>query len=291
MKKRIFDLIASESHSLNTKNLVEAIQLSEGRTLMAEIVSSREPPIDETSNVELASAFGADLITLNGFDVLNPYIFGVGNDDNTVRKAAEISCRIIGCNLEPIGSNVQNFPEGRAVSKKTVERLVYLGFQYVILTGNPGTMVSNETLITAIKLVNEITKGQLMIIVGKMHGAGSVSNYDESIIPVFAEAGAHVIMFPAPFTTPGMHPDLFHKLSNHIHERGCLALAAIGTSQEGCSRKVIEQIFTSSKAAGADILHIGDGGYGGIAPVENIMYGSIAIRGKRHTYRRMSHRR
>jgi hypothetical protein len=40
--------------------------------------------------------------------------------------------------------------------------------------------------------------------------------------------------------------------------------------------------------AGADIFHIGDAGYSGIALPENIMNYSIAIRGRRHTFRRMA---
>ena len=40
--------------------------------------------------------------------------------------------------------------------------------------------------------------------------------------------------------------------------------------------------------AGADIHHIGDTGYVGMALPENIMAYSITIRGVRHTYHRMA---
>jgi len=40
--------------------------------------------------------------------------------------------------------------------------------------------------------------------------------------------------------------------------------------------------------AGADIQHIGDAGYGGMALPENILALSKVIRGRRHTYRRMA---
>jgi hypothetical protein len=43
-----------------------------------------------------------------------------------------------------------------------------------------------------------------------------------------------------------------------------------------------------SKMTGADILHIGDAGYSGMANPENILAFSLAIRGRRHTYRRMA---
>ena len=38
-----------------------------------------------------------------------------------------------------------------------------------------------------------------------------------------------------------------------------------------------------NKICGVDIQHIGDAGYGGLAPVENIFELSKAIRGQRHT--------
>ena len=50
----------------------------------------------------------------------------------------------------------------------------------------------------------------------------------------------------------------------------------------------IRQIALMCKMAGADIHHIGDSGYMGMALPENITAYSVAIRGKRHTYRRMA---
>lgn len=73
-----------------------------------------------------------------------------------------------------------------------------------------------------------------------------------------------------------------------IHAKGALALLAIGTSQEGADEATIRQIALNSKMAGADLYHIGDAGFYGIAVPENIMTYSIAIRGRRHTYVRMA---
>ena len=72
------------------------------------------------------------------------------------------------------------------------------------------------------------------------------------------------------------------------HANDALVLSAIGTSQEGSSREVIEQIAIRNKVAGVDIQHIGDAGYGGLATVENIYALSVAIRGVRHTVARMA---
>jgi hypothetical protein len=43
-----------------------------------------------------------------------------------------------------------------------------------------------------------------------------------------------------------------------------------------------------SKVSGADISHIGDADYSGVAHAENTMAFSLAIRGQPHTYRRMA---
>lgn len=65
-------------------------------------------------------------------------------------------------------------------------------------------------------------------------------------------------------------------------------MTAIGTSQEGADTHTIRQIALMSKMAGADLHHIGDTGYMGIALPENILAYSIVIRGVRHTYARVA---
>ncbi len=42
--------------------------------------------------------------------------------------------------------------------------------------------------------------------------------------------------------------------------------------------------------AGADVHHIGDAGYSGVAIPENIMALSMAVRGRRHTWFRIAAR-
>ena len=40
--------------------------------------------------------------------------------------------------------------------------------------------------------------------------------------------------------------------------------------------------------AGADVLHLGDADYSGVAEPMNVLAASVAIRGRRHAYRRMA---
>ncbi len=65
-------------------------------------------------------------------------------------------------------------------------------------------------------------------------------------------------------------------------------MSTIGTSQESSAVTTIQSIALQNKIAGVDIQHIGDAGYGGVAPVENIYELSKVLRGMRHTVSRMA---
>ena len=104
----------------------------------------------------------------------------------------------------------------------------------------------------------------------------------------FAEAGADVVLVPSPGTVPGFTVDRAGELARAIHEAGGLALMAIGTCQEGSDEDTIRQIALGAKMAGADLHHLGDCGFSGMAPPENILAYSVVVKGRTHTYRRMA---
>ena len=123
-----------------------------------------------------------------------------------------------------------------------------------------------------------------------MHLAGVYAEkLTSDIIQEFANYGADGILIPAPGTIPGSTLDFCRSLVDKAHEHGLLVMSCIGNSQEGADEETIRKIAFLGKMAGADIHHIGDSGYSSsVAQPENIMAYSIAIRGKRHTFRRMS---
>ena len=293
MKKRIFDYTSEDFRHANRQQIVDSIRLSEGRTLMVENVVAITPPIDVVSGAEIAAAFGADIITLNCLDVMSPKIRVLSEDPEasmSIAQVKEVTGRLIGCNLEPVPADVQHIDIGRTVTTQTVEKAIELGLDYVMLTGNPGNCVTQETILDAISLVRSVSQ-EIIIVAGKMHAGGVGNDYNLSIVPAFAEAGADIMMFPAPYTTPGVDPLLAKEMMAAVHSSGMLGMLAIGTSQEGATESYIEQVAIASKAAGADIVHIGDGGYSGIAPPENILHLGITLRGRRHQYKRMANRR
>lgn len=287
--KRLISANASEILAMDASELKQSIKASEGRVILSENVAPRESYIGDITNAEIARAFGADLILLNCVDVFHPEIFGLEHDnDDFVEKLHHLVGRPIGVNLEPVDMEADmledrlDIPKGRQLNLDTVKRLEELGFDFVCLTGNPGTGVTNDQIEKAIRLTKEHFSG--MVIAGKMHGAGS----DEPVADLetarrFVAAGADVILVPAVGTVPGFDENELKAVVKEVHRCGGLVLSAIGTSQESSDTDTIKQIAIMNKICGVDIQHIGDAGYGGVAPVENIVAMSKAIRGVRHT--------
>ena len=177
--------------------------------------------------------------------------------------------------------------KGRQADEETFKQIAQLGFDFVCLTGNPGTGVSNQAIIKAIQMAKVHFSG--LIIAGKMHGAGA----DEAVVDLesvakFIEAGADVILVPAVGTVPGFDLPELKEIVNLSHRNGALVMSTIGTSQESSAVTTIQSIALQNKIAGVDIQHIGDAGYGGVAPVENIYELSKVLRGMRHTLSRMA---
>lgn len=291
--KRLLNCTSSEMLAMNGQELKQSIQACEGRVVVTETVVSIAPLLGDLTNAELAVAFGSDMVLLNVFDCNHPQIAGIEACDNPVARLKELIGRPVGCNLEPIDLNAkmletrQDIASGRQATPETYQKAEALGFNFICLTGNPGTGVSNASICAAIKEAKKYFSG--LIIAGKMHGAG----VDEAIVDLdsieaFIEAGADVILMPAVNTVPGLSEAEVSEACKLIHKKGALALSAIGTSQEGADEETVREIAIVNKRCGVDIQHIGDAGWCGMALPENIMAMSIAIRGKRWTYHKIA---
>ena len=290
MGKRLLSCFTSDFNKMSGQDLKNAIKASEGRTVLSENVVGRKSVAGDVTNSELARAFGADLILLNGLDVFNPYIDALPESDEPIKLVKKLTGRPVGLNLEPVDLNadmmeeIEIISEGRICSEATLKKIEEMGVDFVCLTGNPGTGVTNHQISEGIKLAKKYFSG--MIIAGKMHSSGvdePVANFD--VVKDFIESGADVIMLPAVGTVPGFTQGEMEKAVKYIKENGALSMSAIGTSQESSTRETIRQIAIMNKIAGVDIQHIGDAGYAGVANFENILELSIAIRGVRHTIR------
>lgn len=288
--KRLLNCVASDFAKMDRDALLSAIRSSEGRVILSENVTHAGSALPDVTNAELARAFGADMILLNTLDVLQPDIPGLDVTENPIRRIKELTGPPVGVNLEPVDLEAEMLETrleiniGRQVNEQTVQALNELGFDFVCITGNPGTGITNKTIEEAIRLTKSIFKG--VIIAGKMHGAGSKDPiYDSKALLAFADAGADIILLPSPGTVPGSTIEECSQLVKSIKAKGKLTLGGLGTSQESSDITTIRQIGLMNKMVGFDIHHIGDAGFGGLAPLENIFELSVAVRGRRHTFK------
>ncbi len=287
--------------SIKKKNYYSpSLTVREG-CLATETIGTVTPMLVNITNAEFVTSLGADIIMLNIFDVDHPVINGLPEvaPEDTIHEVKRLTGRMVAINLEPAAvrndgeKSVWSLTEGRRATVENAKKAADMGVDMIVLTGNPGVGVDNKAITKALADLNEAVGDRVILTAGKMHASGILSEAGEKILTkedteTFIEAGADVLLLPAPGTVPGFTMEHAAELIKTAHEKGVLAMTTIGTSQEGADEETIRQIALMCKMAGADIHHIGDSGYMGMALPENITAYSVAIRGKRHTYRRMA---
>lgn len=302
MAKRFLDCCASDFAKFTKEDLLESIRKSEGRVLACETIGTVQPMLGNVTNAEFAASMGADIILLNMFDVQKPVINGLPacKPEETVKLLKKLTGRPIGINLEPVeeGEEGETDPlwkmsAGRRATVENALRAKELGVDFILLTGNPGMGVSNPAIVRTLRQFKKAVGDSIVLAAGKMHAAGVLSEAAENImteqdVAQFVEAGAEILLLPAPGTVPGITVEYARSLVTCAHKRGVLTITAIGTSQEGADTDTIKRLALLCKMTGTDIHHLGDAGYAGMSLPENIMAYSVAVRGIRHTYHRMA---
>lgn len=303
MTKRMLDCVASDFAAFTKEDWLASISGNEGRTIACESIGTVLPMLGDITNAEFAASLGADLLLLNIFDVQNPVIQGLPRVEpmECIRELKRLTGRMIGINLEPVEDSVKpeepdnmwKMSEGRKATVENAKKACEMGVDMVLLTGNPGNGVSNQAITDTLRKLKMELGDKLILAAGKMHASGVLSEAGEHIITrrdveEFIGAGADIVLFPAPGTVPGITMEYVRSLVAEAHSRNVLTMTSIGTSQEGADVETIRQIALMCKMAGTDIHHLGDSGYTGMALPENVIAYSKAIRGARHTYRRMA---
>lgn len=302
MAKRFLDCCASDFAKFTKEDLLESIRKSEGRVLACETIGTVQPMLGNVTNAEFVASMGADIILLNMFDVQKPVINGLPacKPEEMVRLLKKLTGRPIGINLEPVeeGEEGETDPlwkmsAGRRATVENALRAKELGVDFILLTGNPGMGVSNPAIVRTLRQLKEAVGDRIVLAAGKMRAAGVLSEAAENIMTEqdviqFVEAGAEILLLPAPGTVPGITVEYARSLVTCAHKLGALTITAIGTSQEGADTDTIKRLALLCKMTGTDLHHLGDAGYAGMSLPENIMAYSVAVRGIRHTYHRMA---
>jgi hypothetical protein len=93
---------------------------------------------------------------------------------------------------------------------------------------------------------------------------------------------------PLPGSKQGWTVEAAARLVDCIHSEGGLAWSIITGSVEGSQAETMIQLALQAKMIGFDVHRLDEAGLSGMPSPENILNYSLAIRGERHTYRRMA---
>lgn len=303
MLKRLIDCTANEMRQMNKQELLKSIVLSEGCVVACETVGAVQSVLGSVTNAEFAAGMGADMLILNRFDVNEPEIWGLPKvkKEETIREIKRLTGRIVGVSLEPAdqsmfaGANEEawSLANGTKATLHNARRACAMGADMIVLTGNPESDVQNKAISESLRTIFNEIGDKVVLAAGKIHASGPLKETGQGPISKpdirrFKEAGADVILMPAPGTIPGMTVEYIREMVLYAHSLGMLTITAVGTSQEGADRDTIRRIALLSKMTGTDMHHLGDGAYAGMALPENIMAYSIAVKGIRQTYLRMA---
>lgn len=316
MTKRLVDVSPQEIMAMKPLELLDAIRLSEGRTLNSYVCPRASSYVEKVSNIELAAAFGADIITLEGFDPYNIQMPGLPSKDKntddiyrrdlqadmgfgwTIRELKQLIGRPIATFLrivdEQLEKHVQRVFSNNHYSEEKLQYLIEEGYDMVFIYQK----VRGDNVKYVLERAAEIAGDRIIIGSGIDHGIGALEggqppfNMREIITPEYAydiaKAGAKVVFVPAVGVVPGYTMNYATEIITAVHEGGAIAAAAVAHSVEGSDPYTIKRIVLDNKICGADMISIAAGGlYESVACPELIMEASLSLKGKRMTYRRM----
>lgn len=297
MPPRLLDATASDFLSMNGRDLAESIRLAEGRTLAVEVIGAAEPPVEGVSHGELAAAMGADIITLDQFDPFQPVINGA--PPAVLQAAAPLQAykrllgRPVGINLIAADAEQGAFLGGRLVSEASIERAGEQGAGVIFLYARPklgGTLAMQAAAAQAIRH----RLGEAVLLVGvpsfskpPPRDTAGLDDY-RADIHALLDAGCDGIGLPMPGSKQGWLNDEAARLVDDIHRAERLAWLLVTGSVEGAPPAVMPLLALAAKQIGADVVRLDEAGLSGMPPPDNILAFSLALRGQRHTYRRMA---
>ncbi|KPL77350.1 hypothetical protein ADN00_09545 [Ornatilinea apprima] len=322
MAKRIIEVSPSILAKLEGRELIDAIRVSGGRAVSAEIVAFRPGLVDGTNNGNLAATFGADIVHMNHYDVDRPQVAGFSSTPEgveewakqgislkpsdqiedptaaffasmgfgiTIRDLRNAIGRVVGLSLE-VNFPGATAPRGRLSIPDTAERALEQGAAYLTLIGTPAH--SPKILADNIRELRTALGPDPMLVAGRMPWGGSRPGMPDFMkadeVELQVEAGADMVAIAAPGTMPGATIEAVRAAVDKAHQLGALAEVSIGTSQESADEETVRRLAMDSRLTGADLYQIGDGGYSGVTLPENILSFAMAIKGRRHAYRRMA---
>src|SRR4051812_36089205 len=178
MTKRLIDTTARELATYGREEVLASVRASEGRVLAAEVIAPAMAAVHDVSNPEVAAAMGADLVVLNLLDVRRPAVHAIEVADaaDVVREVKRLTGRLVAVNLEPVDPHADRVTDdsfgpggtsGRVATQENVAAAVGLGVDAVVLTGNPGMGVTNDSLARAVGATREAAGSDVVVMAGR----------------------------------------------------------------------------------------------------------------------------
>ncbi|MBK8021038.1 MAG: hypothetical protein IPK19_06290 [Chloroflexi bacterium] len=296
MAKRLLEAVASDFRAMDGADLAESIRLAEGRTLSAEVIASAEPPVDGISGGELAAAMGADIIALDQYDPFAPRIAGVEAEFMDDRPLAQYGL-LLGC---PVAINlIVAEPErapglgGRLFSRESLDAAVTQGANLIFLYARPRQGGTATMQAEAARLIATAHPRAAMVVgvpsfsKPPPRDEASFESHRQEILALL-DAGCHGVGMPMPGSKQGWQAEQAAALIDVAQARGGLTWLFVTGSVEGAPPSVMHDLALLGKQLGADAFRLDEAGLSGMPNPENIFAFSMALRGARHTYRRMA---
>lgn len=319
MARRLISSSRSEFQHMSAKELKESIWASEGRCVLCQNFVGQSL-CEGTTNAEISQAFGADMIFFNGYSMdtsmhQEGLMVEEWNEEEAnyvtkeyrlkdMKKLINVPLGIyLECGLgDDKGTSTspekENVRADRIASEENLKKAVAEGCDFIVLAGNPGTRTSFDTIIEATKRAKSIVKDDMLLFAGKWEDGVHEKVIGDPQLPMethkkfvkdLIDAGADVICVPMPGCRPGINVEDIREIVTYVHtyKPTTLVMSFLDCSVEGADNQSIRQCTLWSKMTGADIHAIGDAGLSGMSSPEGIYTMSIALKGRRLTFRRL----
>ena len=296
MTKRILDAYASDFRQMDSDELAESIRRAEGRTLAAEVISTYQPLVEGVSNGEIAAAMGADMIILDRYDPAMPIVQGappsVLESDAPLAEYRRLLGRPVGINMIAAEEDAKENLGGRFASAENFRLAAEQGTDILFLYHRPHQGGTRGKLLKATQMAHK-ELGKQVLLVGVQTFKLPPPRSDAAVAE-WAEwnhrllgAGCHAVALPMPGSAQGWMLEAVKTLIDDAHAAGGLVWLLVTGSVEGATKDVMHRLALEGKMLGADAYRLDEAGLGGMPKPENIIDFSLALRGERHTYRRM----
>lgn len=320
MVRRLISSSRSEILNMTAKDLKTSILTSEGRTVLCQNFVG-DNLCEGTTNAEISQAMGADMIFFNGYS-MDEHQSQIGliveewNEESQTYQQKQYRLKDmkkvinvpLGIYLEcgkgddastSTSPEKQNVRQDRIASKENIEKAIKEDCDFIVLAGNPGTMTSYDAIVEATKQAKEVVGDRVLLFAGKWEDGVYNKVLGDPQVPMsvhkkfisdLIDAGADVICMPMPGCRAGISVDDIRELITftHTYKPGTLVMSFLDCSVEGADNDSIRQCTLWSKMTGADIHAIGDAGLAGMSSPEGIYTMSIALKGRRLTFRRIA---